>query len=303
MVLQGWEIKAIRAGQVQLTDGYVVIRDGELYLIGCRINRAAQRLHPCQPRSRPHQEAAAPQGRDQAPGRQGRTERVHASVPLNLHYKGGRVKAEIALAKGKAEHDKAPHREGARLGPREGSTDATQGLLQAVQGQHMTPRRIQDLPGPARAADRRNAFRSSATACTRTSRRGAASSDPYFRFRLGRRQLMGVTDHEAVTAALRDRPDGFPAHPAARVDRQRDGSGTGRVRRQRRRLEAPAPDGDGRFRSDPRARLLPVIGQGGPAPARAVGFGGGRRASDRVATRPDALHGPTPSRAWRSAPK
>ena len=38
MMLQGWEIKAIRAGQVQLTDGYVVIRDGELFLIGCRIN-------------------------------------------------------------------------------------------------------------------------------------------------------------------------------------------------------------------------------------------------------------------------
>ena len=38
MVLSGWEIKAIRAGQVQLTDGYVVIKDGELYLIGCRIN-------------------------------------------------------------------------------------------------------------------------------------------------------------------------------------------------------------------------------------------------------------------------
>ena len=38
MVLEGWEIKAIRAGQVQLTDGYVLIRDGELFLIGCRIN-------------------------------------------------------------------------------------------------------------------------------------------------------------------------------------------------------------------------------------------------------------------------
>jgi SsrA-binding protein len=38
MVLAGWEIKAIREGQVQLTDGYVVIRDGELWLIGCRIN-------------------------------------------------------------------------------------------------------------------------------------------------------------------------------------------------------------------------------------------------------------------------
>jgi SsrA-binding protein len=57
MVLQGWEIKAIRAGQVQLTDGYVVIRDGELYLIGCRINalRSCQSTHvhpkPTAPRS------------------------------------------------------------------------------------------------------------------------------------------------------------------------------------------------------------------------------------------------------------
>ena len=38
VVLTGWEIKAIRAGQVQLTDGYVMIKDGELFLIGCRIN-------------------------------------------------------------------------------------------------------------------------------------------------------------------------------------------------------------------------------------------------------------------------
>jgi SsrA-binding protein len=73
MVLEGWEIKAIRAGQVQLTDGYVVIRNGELYLIGCRINAL-------------------------------RSASTH--VPLDLHYTGGRVKAEIALAKGKAEHDK-----------------------------------------------------------------------------------------------------------------------------------------------------------------------------------------------------
>ena len=38
LVLQGWEVKAIRAGQVQLTDGYVVIKGGELHMIGCRIN-------------------------------------------------------------------------------------------------------------------------------------------------------------------------------------------------------------------------------------------------------------------------
>jgi SsrA-binding protein len=49
IVLEGWEIKAIRAGQVQLTDGYVVIRNGELYLIGCRINplgSASTHVHP-----------------------------------------------------------------------------------------------------------------------------------------------------------------------------------------------------------------------------------------------------------------
>ena len=38
MVLQGWEVKAIRLGKVQLTDGYVIVRDGELFLIGCQIN-------------------------------------------------------------------------------------------------------------------------------------------------------------------------------------------------------------------------------------------------------------------------
>ena len=38
MVLEGWEVKAIRDGQVQMTDGYVVIKNGELYLIGLRIN-------------------------------------------------------------------------------------------------------------------------------------------------------------------------------------------------------------------------------------------------------------------------
>src|SRR5690349_3194841 len=38
MVLQGWEVKALREGKVQLTDGYVVVKQGELFLIGCQIN-------------------------------------------------------------------------------------------------------------------------------------------------------------------------------------------------------------------------------------------------------------------------
>jgi SsrA-binding protein len=105
MVLQGWEVKAIRAGQVQLTDGYVHIRNGELYLIGCRINalrEASTHVHPEADRTKKlllHKE--------QIRRLIGKIEQKGFTlVPLNLHYKGGRVKAEVALAKGKAQHDK-----------------------------------------------------------------------------------------------------------------------------------------------------------------------------------------------------
>jgi hypothetical protein len=78
MVLTGWEIKAMRAGQVQLTDGYVVIKDGELFLIGCRINAlrsASTHVNPEADRTRKLLDA---QGRDQALGRQGGAKRLHA---------------------------------------------------------------------------------------------------------------------------------------------------------------------------------------------------------------------------------
>jgi SsrA-binding protein len=105
IVLEGWEVKAIRAGQVQLTDGYVVIRDGELYLIGCRINAlrtASTHVHPEADRTKKllmkKDEIRRLIGKVQQKG--------YTLVPLNLHYKGGLVKAEIALAKGKQLHDK-----------------------------------------------------------------------------------------------------------------------------------------------------------------------------------------------------
>ena len=105
MVLSGWEIKAIRAGQVQLTDGYVLIRDGELFLIGCRINAlrsASTHVLPEPDRTKKllmhKQEIRRLIGKVEQKG--------YTLVPLNLHYKGGRVKAQIALAKGKAQHDK-----------------------------------------------------------------------------------------------------------------------------------------------------------------------------------------------------
>jgi SsrA-binding protein len=105
VVLEGWEVKAVRAGQVQLTDGYVLIRDGELYLIGCRINAlgsASTHVRPEADRTKKllmhKEEIKRLVGKVEQKG--------FTLVPLNLHYKGGRVKAEIALAKGKAQHDK-----------------------------------------------------------------------------------------------------------------------------------------------------------------------------------------------------
>jgi SsrA-binding protein len=105
MVLEGWEVKAIRAGQVQLTDGYVHIRDGELFLIGCRINAlraASTHVNPQADRTK-----KLLMKKDQIRRLVGKVEQKGFTlVPLNLHFKGGLVKAEIALAKGKAEHDK-----------------------------------------------------------------------------------------------------------------------------------------------------------------------------------------------------
>ena len=105
VVLEGWEVKAIREGQVQMTDGYVVVKDGELYLIGLRINAlrsASTHVNPDADRTKKLLMHKAEIKR-----LIGKTEqRGYTIVPLNLHWKGGRVKADIALAKGKAEHDK-----------------------------------------------------------------------------------------------------------------------------------------------------------------------------------------------------
>ena len=105
MVLQGWEVKALREGKVQLTDGYVVVKGGELYVIGCQINplkTASTHVSPDAVRTRKllmhKEEIRRLIGKVQQKG--------YTLVPLNLHWKEGKVKCEIALAKGKAEHDK-----------------------------------------------------------------------------------------------------------------------------------------------------------------------------------------------------
>ncbi len=105
VVFEGWEVKSIRAGRVQLKEAYVTIRNCELYLIGCHISplsTASTHIHPDPTRTRKLLLHAGEIKR-----LIGKVERAgYTLVPLDLHYKSGRIKLEIGLAKGKKQHDK-----------------------------------------------------------------------------------------------------------------------------------------------------------------------------------------------------
>jgi SsrA-binding protein len=105
LALEGWEVKAIRAGRAQLSDGYVMIRGGEIYLIGAHISPLAStstHFTPDPVRTRKLLLRA-----EEIKRLVGKVEqRGYTLVPLNLHYAKGRIKLEIALARGKLKHDK-----------------------------------------------------------------------------------------------------------------------------------------------------------------------------------------------------
>ncbi len=105
LVLEGWEVKAIRAGRVQLKEAYVVVKQEEVWLIGCHISAlptASTHIHPDPTRSRKlllhAQEIRKLIGKVKVAG--------YTLAPINLHYTKGRIKLEIGLAKGKKLHDK-----------------------------------------------------------------------------------------------------------------------------------------------------------------------------------------------------
>jgi len=90
---------------VQLTDGYVLIREGELFLIGCQVNPL--RTASTHVRADSARIKKLLLHKEEIQRLIGKVEQKGFTlVPLNLHWKNGRVKCEIALAKGKAEHDK-----------------------------------------------------------------------------------------------------------------------------------------------------------------------------------------------------
>jgi SsrA-binding protein len=105
LVLDGWEVKAIRAGRAQLADGYVFVRGGELFLIGASIAplpTVSTHFVPNPTRTRKLLLHA-----EEIKRLVGKVEqRGYTLVPLDLHYNKGRIKIEIGLARGKLKHDK-----------------------------------------------------------------------------------------------------------------------------------------------------------------------------------------------------
>src|SRR5512137_902993 len=102
--LQGWEVKAIRAGRAQLKEAYVIVKDGSIVLIGAHVtplSTASTHVHPDPTRTR-----QLLMHRAEISRLIGKVERAgYTLVPLNLHYSKGRVKVDIGLAKGKKQHD------------------------------------------------------------------------------------------------------------------------------------------------------------------------------------------------------
>ena len=105
IALEGWEVKSIRAGRVQLRDSYVTVKNGESWLIGVHISplpNVAEYIMPASQRSRKlllnEYEIGKLFGSVQ--------KQTLTVVPLNLHWHKNYIKAEIAIAKGKKTYDK-----------------------------------------------------------------------------------------------------------------------------------------------------------------------------------------------------
>lgn len=105
IVLEGWEVKSLRAGRVQLSEGYVILKKSEAWLIGCTITPL--------PSASTHTTTDPTRTRKLLLHRKelntliGATERKgYTIIPMCLYWKKNNVKCEVALAKGKKRYDK-----------------------------------------------------------------------------------------------------------------------------------------------------------------------------------------------------
>jgi len=105
LVLEGWEVKSLRDGRAQIAESYVLIKNGEAWLFGAHISAlptASSHVHPDAVRTR-----KLLLNRAELSKLIGAVERKgYTLIPLNLHWKRGRAKIEVGLAKGKKTHDK-----------------------------------------------------------------------------------------------------------------------------------------------------------------------------------------------------
>ena len=105
LVLEGWEVKSIRAGRGNIAEAYVVVRNNALWLLGAHVSAlptASTHITPNPTRTRKLLMHA-----EEIRKLVGKVEqRGYTLIPLDLHYKGGRIKLDVGLAKGKQHHDK-----------------------------------------------------------------------------------------------------------------------------------------------------------------------------------------------------
>ncbi|HET9024971.1 MAG TPA: SsrA-binding protein SmpB [Burkholderiaceae bacterium] len=105
LALEGWEVKSIRAGQVQIGESYVIVRNGELFLLNGHITplkTASTHINPEPTRTRKLLLNAS-----EIRKLIGKVERAgYSLVPLDMHFSKGRIKLEIGLAKGKRQFEK-----------------------------------------------------------------------------------------------------------------------------------------------------------------------------------------------------
>ena len=98
LALMGWEVKAIRAGRMNIKESYVVIKNGEIFLIGMHITPLPTASTHIRKLLLHAEEISKLIGKVERAG--------YALMPLDLHYTRGRIKLEVGLAKGKKQHDK-----------------------------------------------------------------------------------------------------------------------------------------------------------------------------------------------------
>lgn len=105
IALEGWEVKAIRAGRMNIKESYVIIKGGELFLIGMHISPlATASTHNAHDPTRTRKLLLHAREIGKLIGK---VERAgYALVPLDLHFVRGRVKLDVGLAKGKKQYDK-----------------------------------------------------------------------------------------------------------------------------------------------------------------------------------------------------